>query len=96
MATDIGRHVMRPQFAFDQLHRREDRPFRTTSAEAGWPWRHFMGQRLDLVRIQHGRGIRQRRPVAQQARRMSLKKADQALLDHTGGIFARQRKHILA
>ncbi len=40
MAADVGGHVMRPQFLFDELHRGEDRPLRTAGAESRRPRRH--------------------------------------------------------
>ncbi len=96
VAADIRRDVMRPQFLLDEFHCSEDRPFRAAGAEARRARRHHLRQRLHLPAVQHRRRIRQRRAVTEQARRMFLEEAEQALLHHRGGVFACHGEHILA
>ncbi len=51
VAADIGADVMLAQLALDKLHRREERTFRTASAEPGRALRHLFRQRG----VGHGR-----------------------------------------
>jgi len=47
VAADVGAHVVRPQLALDQLHRREDGPFRAAGAKARRPRVDAVGDRRE-------------------------------------------------
>ena len=87
VAADIGRDVVLAELLLDQLHRREDRPLRAAGAEAGRTRRHDLGQRLDLRVVQHRRGVRDRRPVAEQRPRMGLEEGSKPLTS-TGAVYS--------
>ena len=87
MAADIGADVMLAEFALDQLHRGEERAFRTTGAEAGGALRHFFRQRgVGQQAASAASGIA--RPLRQKLRR--------AVLHDLSGVFAGARKNLLA
>ena len=88
MAADVGRHVELPELALEELHRREDRPFGATGAQAG-------GTLGDLRRSDRKRR-RGRRLRDCDAGRELAEESREPLLEDRAGIFPCPRKQLLA
>ncbi len=87
---------MGSELFLDHFHRGEDRTLRAADAKAGRTRRHRLGERLDLLVRENGRGIGDRRLVAQKLGRMRQKKSAHARDHDRRGVLAAHRQDVLA
>jgi len=91
VATNVAADVARPQFPFNEFHRRENGALRTTRAKGGRSGQHLRRRVCDglchqRIRWHHWRIYG---PLAQALRRIQFNETLDALQQHPAGVFAR-------